>query len=153
SSEQSLGRGDSYEVRIANEAPARATLAGRDPGTNIAVLKLERALPGRLHEAAEPVAGSLALAFAADGHGGIAAHLGLVSSVRPEWRSRGGGRIDRRVALDVALAESEDGGPVVDAAGALIGMSTLGHRGGVLVIPPSTVARSVEQLLQHGHVE
>lgn len=152
-SEQSLPREDSYEVRIGGEAPARATLAGRDPGTNIAVLKLETPLSGTVLEAAEPAAGSLALAFGADGHGGIAAHVGLVSAVTPEWRSRRGGRIDRRIALDIALGEDEDGGPVLDASGALIGMSTLGHRGGVLVIPPSTIARSVEMLLQHGRVQ
>lgn len=152
-SEQSLPQEDSYEVRIGSEAPARATLAGRVPGTNIAVLKLETPLSGTALEAAEPAVGSLALAFGADGHGGIAAHVGIVSAVMPEWRSRRGERIDRRIALDMALDQDEDGGPVLDASGALIGMSTLGHRGGVLVIPPSTIARSVEMLLQHGRVQ
>jgi S1-C subfamily serine protease len=152
-SEQTLEKADSYTVTIAGAAPIRATLAGRDPGTNVAVLKLETAAPGAVLEAAEPVAGSLALAFGADGHGGVAAHLGTVSAVTPEWRSRAGGRIDRRIALDLALAENQDGGPVLDASGALIGMSTLGHHGAVLVIPPVTLARSVEMLLQHGRVE
>jgi S1-C subfamily serine protease len=152
-SEQSLEKADAYEITIAGERPARATLVGRDPGTNVAVLKLETAASGTVLEAAEPVAGSLALAFGADGHGGVAVHLGTVSAVAPEWRSRAGGRIDRRIALDVALAENEDGGPVLDASGALIGMSTLGHHGSVLAIPPSTIARSVELLLQHGRVE
>jgi S1-C subfamily serine protease len=152
-SEQSLGRGDSFEVKLAGGGPARATLASRDRGTNVAVLKLETVLSATPLEAAEPVAGSLALAFGADGHGGIAVHLGLVSAVSPEWRSRAGGRIERRIALDIAHGESHDGGPVVDASGALIGMSTLGHRAGVLVIPPSTIAHSVEMLLQHGRVE
>lgn len=152
-SEQTLEKGDSYQVAIAGGSPVRATLAGRDPGTNVAVLKLETSLSGTVLEAAEPAAGSLALAFGADGHGGIAAHLGLISSVTPEWRSRAGGRIDRRIRLDIDLAEGQDGGPVLDASGALIGMSTLGRHGGVLVIPPSTIARSVEMLLQHGRVE
>ena len=79
-------------------------------------------------EAAEPLAGSLALSFGADGHGGVAVHLGTVSAVTPEWRSRAGGRIDRRIALDLDLGENQDGGPVLDASGALIGMSTLGHQ-------------------------
>ncbi len=152
-SEQALGKADSYEVTIAGAAPVRAMLAGRDAGTNVAALKLETAISAAVLEAAEPVAGSLALAFGADGHGGVAVHLGIVSAVTPEWRSRAGGRIDHRVLLDVALGEDEDGGPVLDASGALIGMSTLGHHGAVLAIPPSTIARSVEQLLQHGRVE
>jgi S1-C subfamily serine protease len=151
-SERSLPKADSYEVTVAGSR-GRAALAGRDPGTNVAVLKLETALSAAVLEAAEPAAGSLALAFGADGHGGIAVHLGTVSSVTPEWRSRAGGRIDRRITLDVALGEDEDGGPVLDTSGRLLGMSTLGRRGDVLVIPPSTIARSVETLLQHGRVE
>jgi S1-C subfamily serine protease len=152
-SEQSLEKADAYEITIAGEGPTRARLVGRDPGTNVAVLKLETAASGTVLEAAEPVAGSLALAFGADGHGGIAVHLGTVSAVTPEWRSRAGGRIDRRIALHLALAENQDGGPVLDASGALIGMSTLGHHGAVLVIPPVTLTHSVEMLLQHGRVE
>ncbi|HEX4160732.1 MAG TPA: S1C family serine protease [Rhizomicrobium sp.] len=150
-SERSLPKAASYEVTVMGHR-GRATLAGRDPGTNVAVLKLESALSAAVLEAAEPVAGSLALAVGADGHGGTAVHLGIISAVTPEWRSRAGGRIDRRIALDAALAEDEDGGPVVDTSDRLLGMSTIG-RGGVFVIPPSTIARSVETLLQHGRVE
>jgi S1-C subfamily serine protease len=151
-SEQSLEKADAYEVTIGGERPARATLVGRDPGTNVAVLKLEAAASGTVLEAAEPLAGSLALSFGADGHGGVAVHIGTVSAVTPEWRSRAGGRIDRRIALDLDLGENQDGGPVLDASGALIGMATLGHHGSVLAIPPSTIARSVELLEQHGRV-
>jgi S1-C subfamily serine protease len=151
-SEQSLGKAESYEIELPGGASARATLAGRDPGTNVAVLKLESAFAEALPAAADAVVGSFALACAADGYGGIAARFGIISSVAPEWRSRAGGKIDRRIALDIALSESEEGGPVLDSSGALIGMSTLGHRGKVLVIPPSTIARSVEALLAHGHI-
>ena len=152
-SEQVLGKGDSYDVVVAGQTPVRATLAGRDPGTNVAVLKLETALPGTLPAFADPPAGSLALACGADGHGGIAVHLGVISAVAPEWRSRAGGRIDRRIMLDVVLSEHEEGGPVLDASGALIGMSTLGHHGAALAIPHGTIVRSVELLLQYGRIE
>ncbi|HEY3777314.1 MAG TPA: S1C family serine protease [Rhizomicrobium sp.] len=152
-SEQALGKVESYEIVLAGGASARAALAGRDAGTNVAVLKLESTFAEALPEPADPLAGSLALACAADGYGGIAAHLGIISSAAPEWRSRAGGKIDRRITLDVALSECEEGGPVLDASGALLGMSTLGHRGNVLVIPPSTIARSVEALLAHGRIE
>jgi len=151
-SERTLPRTDSYEVMVAGNR-AKGVLAGRDQGTNVAVLKLETALSGTVLEAGEPAAGSLALAFGADGHGGIAAHLGTISAVTPEWRSRSGGRIDRRIVLDIALGEDEDGGPVLDTSGRLLGMSTIGHHGDVLVIPPSTIARSVEALMQHGRIE
>ncbi|HTT82787.1 MAG TPA: S1C family serine protease [Rhizomicrobium sp.] len=152
-SEQSLPDAESYEIVIAGNAPVRATLVGRDPGTNVAVLKLDAPAAASLPKAGEAVAGSFALAIGADGYGGIAARLGIVSAVAPEWRSRGGGRVDRRITLDMRLSHHEDGGPVLDASGNLLGISTLGHRESILAIPPSTVERSVGILLEHGRVE
>lgn len=151
-SEQSLPESDSYEVALGGSA-VRATLVGRDPGTNVAVLKLETPVAAALPAPTEPRTGALALAFGADGHGGIAARLGIVSVAGHEWRSRAGGRIARRIELNLSLSHHLDGGPVLDAAGHLIGISTLGHHDTVLVIPPATIERSVGILLAHGHVE
>ena len=47
-------------------------------------------------------------------------------------------------------SRAEEGGPVVDAAGRLIGMATAGPRGRALVIPHATIARAVQTLLAHG---
>jgi len=152
-SEQSLPQAESYEVKIAGSAPLRATLAGRDPGTNVAVLRLDAPAPGKLPAAGDPEPGALALAFGADGFGGVAVRLGIVSAVAAEWRSRAGGKVDRRIVLDTTLSHHEDGGPVLDAEGRLLGISTLGHRESVLAIPAATVERSVEILLAHGHVD
>jgi S1-C subfamily serine protease len=78
--------------------------------------------------------------------------LGIVRSLGPAWHSRAGGRIDRRITLDLHLSGGEEGGPVVDAAGALLGMSTAGPRGRALVIPASTIARILPPLVQTGRV-
>ncbi|HEX4079813.1 MAG TPA: S1C family serine protease [Rhizomicrobium sp.] len=152
-SEQSLPEAESYEVGIAGGAPVRATLAGRDPGTNVAVLRLDAPAQGHLPAAGDAEPGGLALAVGADGYGGVAVRLGIVSAVAPEWRSRGGGKVDRRIVLDTTLSHHEDGGPVLDAQGRLLGISTLGHRESVLAIPPPTVERSVGILLAHGRVD
>ena len=74
-----------------------------------------------------------------------------MSAVGTEWRSRAGGKIDRRITLDIAVTPQGDGGPVLDASGQLLGISTLGYRDTVLAIPPQTVERSVSALLAHGH--
>lgn len=152
-SEQSLPKAESFEVTVAGSEPVRSMLAGRDPGTNIAVLRPDKPFAVALPAATEAQPGAIALAFGADGHGGIATHLGLVSAVAPEWRSRAGGKVDRRITLDLALTHREDGGPVIDASGRLLGISTLGYGDTVLAIPPSTVERSVDHLLAHGSVE
>src|SRR5262245_8822679 len=75
-------------------------------------------------ERGEPQAGALALAFGAQ-EGGVCVRLGVVHSVGPAWYSRAGGRIDRRITLDIGVSPTEEGGPVLDAGGGLLGMSTL----------------------------
>ena len=152
-SEQAVGGRDEYEIVNARGEVAKARIVGRDPGTNLLVLKAESALAA---EAARTSAvartGALALAFAADVDGASNARLGLVNAVGPQWYSRAGGRIEQRVDLDIRLARTEEGGPVLDASGALLGMSTLGSRGDVIVIPTATVERVVPQLLEYGQV-
>src|SRR5882724_700166 len=151
-SEQSLPRRDDFELVVADGAAVKAKVLGRDPGTNVAALRLERALAIPQLENAEPQAGALALAFGADGAGGVRTRLGIVNTAGPEWASMAGGRIDRHVVLDIELSRAEEGGPVLDASGKRLGISTFGPRGRVLVIPSSTVTRAVEQLAAHGRV-
>ena len=88
-----------------------ARLAGRDPGTNIAVLRLDGGPQPAQHDAAtEPQPGALVLALGADPAGGVAVRLGAVHSVGPAWHSRAGGRIDRRITLDLRLDQARRAG-------------------------------------------
>jgi S1-C subfamily serine protease len=151
-SEQSLPRAEEAEIVLADGATFAARIAGRDPGTNVAVLRFDGAAQPAWSAAVAPQPGALVLALAADGAGGVAARLGAVHSVGPAWHSRAGGRIDRRIGLDLRLGRGEEGGPVVDAAGGLLGISTLGPRRRVLVIPTATVERVLEPLLTLGRI-
>ena len=150
-SEQSLPDQDTFDVVHAG-GTTRARLAGRDPGTNVAALKLEQPAKSALPAAADAEVGVLALACGADGNGGVSVRLGAVSVVGPEWHSRAGGKIDRRICLDAQLSYTEEGGPVLDAAGGLLGISTLGPRGRVLVVPAVTVERVIDPLLADGRI-
>jgi S1-C subfamily serine protease len=151
-SEQALPRTTEAEIVLADGQTRAARLAGRDPGTNLAVLRIDGTGEAAWADAAAPQPGAIVLALSADGAGGVAARLGAVHSVGPEWHSRAGGRIDRRIELDIRLGHGEEGGPVVDAAGGLVGMSTLGPRRRVLVIPTATIERALEPLLTTGRV-
>src|SRR5256885_4431190 len=110
-SEQSLPRRDEFELVAAGGATLKAKLAGRDPGTNLAVLRLERALDAPAWTNGEPIAGALALAFGADGAGGVRARLGIANPARPEWASRARGRLDRYIDLRLAPPRPRAGGP------------------------------------------
>jgi S1-C subfamily serine protease len=151
-SEQALPRMTEAEIVLADGETRTARLAGRDPGTNLAVLRLDSGGEPSWAAAPAPQPGALVLALAAAETGGAAARLGVVHTLGPEWHSRAGGRIDHRIALDMRLGNAEEGGPVVDAAGALVGMSTLGPRRRVLVIPTVTIERALEPLLASGRV-
>jgi len=150
-SEQSLPKAESFDVVFADRT-VKARLAGRDQGTNIAVLKLEQPVKASLPPAAKAQAGALVLACGADGNGGISVRLGAVNLAGSEWHSRAGGKIDARVYLDLQLSYTEEGGPVLDAGGGLLGISTLGPRGRVLVIPAATVERVIDPLLADGRI-
>src|SRR5579859_2637593 len=151
-SEQALPRGEEFELVAPGGTTVTAKFVGRDASTNIAVLKTDESIAAPVFNPTEAQVGTLTLAVGADGAGGASARLGLVNLVSGEWHSRRGGLIDRRIVLDIQLASREEGGPVFDAAGGLLGMSTFGPRGQVIVIPHATLARVVPQLVKDGHV-
>jgi len=151
-SEQALPRSEEFELVTPGGATVAAKFVGRDASTNIAVLKTDEPIAAPVYNAAEAQVGTLTLAVGADGASGVSARLGMVNLVSGEWHSRRGGLIDRRIVLDIQLASREEGGPVFDTSGGLLGMSTFGPRGQVIVIPHATLARVVPQLVKDGHV-
>ena len=150
-SEQALPDASDFDVSV-GDAASRARLAGRDEGTNVAVLKLDSELPGTLPSHAVPAVGALALALGV-GANGPAARLAVVRSVGPAWQSLAGGTIDHRILLDTYLGTTEEGGPVLGADGAIFGIATRGAARQSLVIPASTIERVVPILLKSGAVE
>jgi S1-C subfamily serine protease len=151
-SEQSLPRKDEFELVAPGGSVVTAKTAGRDPSTNIAILRPATPLTSPSIAAAEALTGAVALAVGADGTGGASVRLGLVNLAGPEWHSSRGGLIDRRIVLDLDLARREEGGPVFDAASGCLGMSTFGPRGQVIAIPTATIERIVPLLLRDGRI-
>lgn len=151
-SEQSLPAHDAFEAILPDGSSIPGKLAGRDPATNVAVIRLERSVPAPTLSASMPQIGILTLAAGSDRSGRPSARIGMVNAVGPEWHSLRGGRIEARIQLDIRLADSEEGGPVFDVAGGWLGMTTFGPRGEILVIPAATVERIAPALLTGGHV-
>ena len=151
-SEQSLPERDAFDVLLSDGSSISGRLAGRDAATNVAVIRLEKAVPAPALSVSVPQVGALTIVAGSDGNGRPSARLGIVNAVGPEWHSMRGGRIEARIQLDVRLAGSEEGGPAFDAAGGWLGMTTFGPRGQVLVIPAATVDRVAPALLASGRV-
>ena len=151
-SEQSLPRCEALEIVLADGSSLRGAIAGRDAGTNIAVIRLDASVSAPTLSASLPRVGGLVVAAGSDGGGRPSARLGLVNALGPEWHSMRGGRIEARIQLDIRLAASEEGGPALDAAGGWLGMTTFGPPGQILVIPAATVERIAPVLLAAGRV-
>jgi S1-C subfamily serine protease len=151
--EEALERDDDIEVVLPGGRAVAATLAGRDPTTDVAVLRFQ---PDGLPVAEIADSGSLRpghLVLAVGRHrGDPLANLGSVAFVGGAWMSQRGGSIDTLLRLDLALSPAAEGGALVDAHGRVLGMVVAGPRGRVLAIPRATIDRAVDQLLAKGYV-
>lgn len=143
-------------ITLPNGARARATIAGRDAGTDIVVLRLDEGAPVEPVELAPEDAlrvGALVLAVGRPGTDGVTTSLGVVSAVNGPWRTWAGGEIDRFVRLDLSIYDGFSGGALVDAAGRVLGMNCSAlARGMAVTVPAATVTRVVDALLTRGHV-
>jgi S1-C subfamily serine protease len=145
------------DVRITAEggATGRAQVVGRDPGTDLVVLRLDADAPAfaAADVAREPVrVGQFTLALGRPGDA-VTAAFGVVSAVGPAWRTWHGGELDQFVRLDLSVYDGFSGGPLVDAAGRVLGVNTSAlARAAAVTVPAATVDRVVDQLLAGGRV-
>jgi S1-C subfamily serine protease len=150
--EEVLERDEDIKVTLPGGRSVEASLAGRDPTTDVAVLRFRPdGLPIATTADASLRPGQFVLAIG--NHEGVPlASFGLVAVVKGAWHSLRGGTIDSLIRLDLALSPAAEGGAVVDVQGRVVGMAVLGPRRRALAIPTSTIDRVVDQLLAKGHV-
>jgi S1-C subfamily serine protease len=149
-----ISRDEDIGVTLASGRTVTATLAGRDPTTDLAVLRMEDvAVPAvERGDDTDLQVGRLVLALGRPGPA-ITASLGIISAVGGEWRTWQGGRVERFVRLDLAIYDGFSGGPLVEAGGKALGLNTSGlSRAMALALPASTVDRVTDQLLASGRV-
>jgi S1-C subfamily serine protease len=150
--ENALPDDDEPSIVAHDGASTPARVVGRDPSTDVALLRLERNdLPRAPSAAGAPTTGALAVVAGAR-EGAAAAAMGVVSFVGPQWRSLRGGLIDARIELDAALARSSEGGLALDASGQALGMAVFGPRRRTLVIPMTTIDRVADVLATKGRI-
>jgi len=139
-------------TEAANGRPA--SVLGRDPSTDVALLKVDGLAGDRLPSADLTTVrpGQLVIALGrSPEHGAIVAY-GAVAVAGGAWQSQLGGRIDRFIRLGVSLSQAAEGGAVLDPEGRMIGMAVHGPRRTPLVVPAATIDRVVDQLLTKGRI-
>jgi S1-C subfamily serine protease len=131
-----------------------AKVVGRDPGSDLAVLRVEATglVPPRWAEGRSPRPGEIVLGLSRPGRS-ARARLGIVSAVAPEWRTPAGTRFESYLETDLPLHPGFSGGLLLAADGSALGANTAGVlRGTALAVPAAVVKRVVEALLAQGRV-
>lgn len=143
---------EGIQIGLADGSTVTAKVIGRDPNTDIAVLRAERGgLTAAIWvDAGELKVGHLMLALGRPGKT-VQATLGIVSALGGSWRTPAGGDVDRYLQTDVVMYPGFSGGPLVDAGGRVAGINSSALvRGMSVAIPAATVKRIVDALLAHG---
>ena len=131
-----------------------AEVIGRDPGTDVALLRVSGAglSPAKFRELDGLAVGNLALAIGRPGRSARAS-LRAIGVLGPDVRTPWGGKLDRYVESDRQIPRGFAGGPLVDSEGLVIGMNTRTLlRGADLAVPVVTLRRVVDELLAHGGI-
>jgi S1-C subfamily serine protease len=131
---------------------AAANVVGRDPSTDVALLRVDGPDHTPLALASPAVgAGHVTVALGAEDGDSIVA-LGVIARASGPWRSLRGGHIDARIELDLRLQPNAQGGLAFNASGEPLGMVVFGARHRVLVIPSATIDRAAATLAEYGYV-
>ncbi len=153
--EHTIRREDEIKVALPDGKRVAGQLAGRDPGTDLAVLKLEsgKTQVPQFGDPAHLKLANFVLALGRTRSGNLVASAGIIGGIGGEWRTWRGGRIDQSIRLDLELYPGFSGGPLVSAEGKVLGVNTNGlGRGRAVTIPVATVNRTVDELLAKGYI-
>jgi S1-C subfamily serine protease len=154
-SDHVIERDDDISVTLADGRELKATIAGRDPGSDIAVLKVEATgLTAAERSPADSVhVGNIVLAIGRPGTDGVMASFGVAGVLGGPWRTFRGTQVDGYIRTDTTFYPGFSGGPLVDAHGRVAGMnsSRLG-RGAGMTVPSASVEKVVADLLKGGRV-
>ncbi|NDJ59551.1 MAG: PDZ domain-containing protein [Chloroflexi bacterium] len=147
-------RDDNITVGLPDGTSVAATLVGRDPTTDIAVLRAQAngLTPATWAELDAMAVGHMVLAIGRPGRT-LQATLGIISALGESYRTGAGGQIDAYVQTDVVMYPGFSGGPLVSAGGQMLGLNTSALMRGVsLTLPTPTIRRVAETLMTHGKV-
>ena len=152
--DHTLRRDEGIRITAPGGSALDAELAGRDPGTDLAVLRVKGlGIPvAQRDDSPSTAPGSIVLGVGRTKDSAVAA-FGVISNLSGSSQTWRGGRLDQVIRLDLSLHPVGAGGAIVGASGKMLGLATPAlSRVSVFAIPLSTVSRVVESLLAHGRV-
>jgi S1-C subfamily serine protease len=150
-----IERDDDITVILADGTEIPARIAGRDSGSDLAVLKLERTAATVAEMSKSPARlGQIALVIGRPSRDGIEASLGTVSAIGGPIRTGRGGMLEKYIRTDSISYPGFSGGPLVAADGTVLGINTSGLANGAAVTIPADLAWKIaEALVRYGSIK
>jgi S1-C subfamily serine protease len=153
-SHHGVTRDEDIRVGLPSGEVVQAALVGRDPSTDIAILKADASglsVP-TWAEVDDLRVGNFVMAVGRPGKSPQAT-LGIVSAIGESWRTPAGGSVDHYLQTDVVMYPGFSGGPLIDVAGQVRGMTTSALvRGISIALPTTTLKRVASTLIEHGGI-
>src|SRR5882672_4035210 len=152
---RALGREDGLHVRRHDGRTLDAELAGWDPTTSLAVLRVAGLETPPIGRAGSPArVGILALAVARSWSNAVTASAGIVSVIGgplPTGRRRS---IDEVIRTTAPMHDGFAGGAFLDTSGGLVGIATASAIRGLGVVIPAPIAwKTAATVLEHGSLK
>lgn len=135
---------------------AKARLIGRDPGTDLAVLKLDSASAVPASTAKNPArVGEFVLAIGRPSESGIESSFGTVNKIDGPVRTGRGGMLEQYIKTDVVSYPGFSGGPLINGEGEMLGINTsgFGMGGEAVTIPADLAMKIADTLAKHGKIK
>lgn len=147
-------REDNIKVLLPDGRSLSATIAGRDPGSDLAVLRLAEKALTAAKTSEEVKVGQLVLALGRPNEEGMQASWGIVTSISGPARTSRGGMLDEYIRSETTPYPGFSGGPLINTEGEVLGLNTSGlTRGSSLTIPVKVAWQVAEALATHGSVK
>ena len=151
--DHAIEREDDLTVETTTGAALPAQLVGRDPASDLAVLRVPGLGSEPARRAAGPArVGQFVLAVGRPGGRELMASVGIVSAIGGPARTRGG-LLEQYIRTDATPYPGFSGGALIDARGAVLGILTTGLAGGAALAVPAALAWGLaDSLARQGFV-
>jgi S1-C subfamily serine protease len=147
-------REENLKVMLPDGRSLAATIAGRDPGSDLALLRLAQKALSPAKTSDDVKVGQLVLALGRPGSEGMQASWGIVTSINGPARTFRGGMLDEFIRSETTPYPGFSGGPLINTEGEVLGLNTSGlTRGSSLTIPNKVAWRTAQALATHGSVK
>ena len=147
-------RDEDIKILLGDGTESTARLIGRDPGTDLAVLKLDSASATPADLAKTPArVGQFVLAIGRPSKRGIESSFGTVNAIGGPVRTGRGGMLESYIKTDVVSYPGFSGGPLINGEGQVFGINTSGFGSGAITIPADVAWKVAETLAKHGKIK